>query len=218
MTHKVSKTTKLLLAIVIVGVVYYFVTCSSKPIHNVGSLEYPQDQEYEDVSDLSSDPNVSKLERKMLSRDSAVGSGRYKNSSYDKGIRGNGSDIDAQFEPNTPFGNANEYQGIDSGDKYAYYKSTSEGQLSEEDKFDADKLLPQERVAGWFEDPTEPTNIRSTHLININRPMAVNTIQTSRRNASHDIRGEPANPKQVVSPWGNSSYEPDTSIRSGGLC
>ena len=75
-------------------------------------------------------------------------------------------------------------------------------------------LLPVEEK-DWFEDVT-PTRIKNRHLINIYRPVGVNTISTSLKNPSLDIRGNPANPKTVVSPFLNSSIEPDHNIR--GLC
>jgi hypothetical protein len=77
--------------------------------------------------------------------------------------------------------------------------------------------LPQEQK-DWFDDPQAKKGINSPHLINIFRPTGVNTIQTTLKNASWDIRGAPPNPKYVVSPWGNSSYEPDTNLKNGSLC
>lgn len=92
----------------------------------------------------------------------------------------------------------------DVSDKLAAYvpKKTDEGLLPVEEK-------------DWFEDVT-PTRIKNRHLINIYRPVGVNTISTSLKNPSLDIRGNPANPKTVVSPFLNSSIEPDHNLR--GLC
>lgn len=39
--------------------------------------------------------------------------------------------------------------------------------------------------------------------------IGVNTISSTLKNPSLDIRSNPIIPKQVVSPWNNSSYEPD---------
>ena len=43
--------------------------------------------------------------------------------------------------------------------------------------------------------------------------IGVNTVGQSLKNASYDIRGTIANPKFAVSPWNNSTYEPDTNIK-----
>jgi hypothetical protein len=83
-----------------------------------------------------------------------------------------------------------------------------------EDLFDVDKYLPQEVNDDWFEVQPEPISVKNRHLINITKPIGVNTIGTSLRNASWDIRGTPANPKYVVSPFLNSSIEPDTNLKA----
>jgi len=45
---------------------------------------------------------------------------------------------------------------------------------------------------------------------------ALATTGTS-KNSTHDIRGDVHNPKTIVSPWMNSTIEPDTNIRSLGV-
>jgi hypothetical protein len=127
--------------------------------------------------------------------------------SYKDGKRGGPSDLD-RFFINGNVENAaenNEFSPADYvSDKLASYtaKKTDEGLLPIEEK-------------DWFEDVT-PTKIKNRHLINIYRPVGVNTISTSLKNPSLDIRGAPANPKTVVSPFLNSSIEPDHNIK--GLC
>ena len=46
--------------------------------------------------------------------------------------------------------------------------------------------------------------------------MPVTTINCTLKNPSHDIRGTIANPKFVVSPWMQSTIEPDNNLKS--LC
>lgn len=127
--------------------------------------------------------------------------------SFRDGRRGGPADLDRFFmngnaenaAENAEFGPADYVSG-----KLAAYtaKKTDEGLLPVEEK-------------DWFEDVT-PTKIKNRHLINIYRPVGVNTVSTSLKNPSLDIRGSPANPKTVVSPFLNSSIEPDHNIR--GLC
>lgn len=127
--------------------------------------------------------------------------------SFRDGRRGGPGDLDRFFmngnaenaAENAEFGPADYVSG-----KLAAYtaKKTDEGLLPVEEK-------------DWFEDVT-PTKIKNRHLINIYRPVGVNTVSTSLKNPSLDIRGSPANPKTVVSPFLNSSIEPDHNIR--GLC
>jgi hypothetical protein len=82
-----------------------------------------------------------------------------------------------------------------------------------EDLFDVDKYLPQEVNDDWFEVQPEPISVKNRHLINITKPIGVNTIGTSLKNASWDIRGTPACPKYIVSPWSQSSIEPDYNLK-----
>ena len=165
-----------------------------------------------------------KLKDKMLSQNS-VRDGDYKHISYSAGNRyAKSSALDKFFEGNGP-----QDQGANSGfgpstdgnANYASYMPTNKkgrAKLSVKDQFDAVGLLPKEKNGEWFDDPYSSTTVKSSHLINIYRPVGVNTISTTLKNPSHDIRGTPPNPKQPVSPWSNSSYEPDTNIRNQALC
>lgn len=83
-----------------------------------------------------------------------------------------------------------------------------------EDLFNADNYLPQEVNDDWFDNQYEPVSVKNRHLINVTRPIGINSIGSSKKNASHDLRGTPACPKFVVSPFLNSSIEPDINIKS----
>lgn len=86
------------------------------------------------------------------------------------------------------------------------------------DLFDVDKMLPQEVDHDWFDiEPLQSTQtINNDNLINPKIHIGVNTVGSSLKNPSHDIRGDIPNPKITTSPWNNSSIEPDTNIK--GLC
>lgn len=107
-----------------------------------------------------------------------------------------------------------------SESKFMYKKKRFMRRTPEDikDLFDVDKMLPQEIENGWFDTvPLQSTKkIRGTHMIHPKVHMGINTVGNSLRNASHDIRGDIPNPKTQVSPFNNSTIEPDTNIR--GLC
>jgi hypothetical protein len=86
------------------------------------------------------------------------------------------------------------------------------------DLFDVDKMLPQEIEDDWFDvEPLQSTKkIKGCHLIHPKFHMGVNTVGSSLRNATHDPRGDIPNPKINISPFNNSTIEPDTNIR--GFC
>jgi hypothetical protein len=85
-----------------------------------------------------------------------------------------------------------------------------------EDLFNSQNYLPKEANDEWFKTQKEPVSVKNRHLINVVKPVGINTVQTSLRNASRDFRGNPPCPKFVSSPWLNSSIEPDNNIRQ--LC
>jgi hypothetical protein len=72
----------------------------------------------------------------------------------------------------------------------------------------------------WFDDPYESATVKNSHLINVYRPIGVDTIGCRKGDppGGCDIRGPIPVPKYTVSPWLNSSYEPDTNLRNQSLC
>jgi hypothetical protein len=83
-----------------------------------------------------------------------------------------------------------------------------------QDEFNVDNYLPQQVEKDWFDvEPVETTKqIKGNNLINPKVFIGVNTVASSRRNASHDLRGDVPAPKVVVSPWLQSTIEPDTNL------
>ena len=82
------------------------------------------------------------------------------------------------------------------------------------DKYDVTILLPQENNPDWFDVPDGKYNLDNDKLINTDRyVIGINTVGQSLKNASYDIRGTIPNPKFTVSPWNNSTYEPDYNIK-----
>lgn len=85
------------------------------------------------------------------------------------------------------------------------------------EEYDSTQFLPQETNDEWFEtDFTKAKyNLNNDKMINTDRYMiGVNTVGQSLKNPAYDIRGTIPNPKYTVSPWNNSTYEPDTNIKA----
>ncbi|AEX61516.1 hypothetical protein [Acanthamoeba polyphaga mimivirus] len=101
---------------------------------------------------------------------------------------------------------------------YKKHKFTKRTPDDINDLFDVNKMLPQETEDGWFDVvPQQCTKkIKGTHLIHPKVHMGINTIGSSLKNGSHDIRGDIPNPKINVSLWNNSTIDPDTNIK--GFC
>ena len=154
----------------------------------------------------------------------------YKRVSYSGDRRGNdGGSWSAFFDCNNNIlassqnGDGANFTPIDINDNtFAVFESTcretcgSNQDCEPEDLFNIDKYLPQEVNDKWFDIVPEPISVKNRHLINITKPIGVNTIGQSLKNPTYDIRGAPPNPKFVVSPFLNSTIEPDTNLK--GLC
>ena len=81
-------------------------------------------------------------------------------------------------------------------------------------QFLASALLPKEgQVAeNWSE--FSPQNLQGRNFLNSTKFMGIDTVGSSLKNPSYDLRSEPPNPMQVISPWNNTTIMPDVWRRS----
>ena len=78
-------------------------------------------------------------------------------------------------------------------------------------------LLPKDENKDWFQVPNSKFNLMQA--IDLEVPeikIGIDTVGQSRKNATYDLRAAPPNPKFIVSPWSNSTIEPDYNTKS--LC
>ena len=83
--------------------------------------------------------------------------------------------------------------------------------MQPEELYNSANFLPKEMNNDWFEVVPDSISVKNKHLISITRPISINTIGTSLKNSSWDLRACPVNPKTVISPWLQSSIEPATA-------
>lgn len=82
--------------------------------------------------------------------------------------------------------------------------------------YNSKDYLPKATNKNWFETDfaSAKYKIDDANLINTNRySVGVNTVGQSLKNGGHDLRGTIPNPKFTVSPWNNSTIEPDYNIK-----
>jgi hypothetical protein len=193
---------------------------SAAPIPQEEMLDYFPQKDY-------SPPESDWLSKKFKGRNRAA-PGQFKRSSYSSGIRGdlgpsnwnNYFDSNNNVIGNSQTGNNDQFLPVDeSNGEFAVFKSQerstcgSNQNCEPEQLFDVDKYLPQEVNDDWFEVQPEPVSVKNRHLINVTKPIGINTIGTSLKNSSWDIRGVPSCPKYVVSPFLNSSIEPNVNLK-----
>ncbi len=69
-----------------------------------------------------------------------------------------------------------------------------------EGQYNVSDYLPTNQKSDWF-DQINNVNPRNDHLINIYRPIGVNTIGSTHKNVSYDMRTAPLCPKYVAVNW-----------------
>jgi hypothetical protein len=76
------------------------------------------------------------------------------------------------------------------------------------------QLLPTQKNADWFQVPNEKFNLLQAVDLEIPEiKIGIDTVGQSKKNATYDFRAAPPNPKFVVSPWMNSTIEPDYNTK-----
>lgn len=148
----------------------------------------------------------------------------YKAVSYLDGERAPYTSLDAQDSYETQLAESIDYANKTQNDKfvpsdngdgnYANYKQ-EQSDYTVKELMDADKLLPKEEN-DWFDTVPEPIKVKNRHLININRPIGIDSVGSSMKIACRDLRGNIPAPKMAISPFLNSSVEPD--VANIGFC
>jgi len=76
-------------------------------------------------------------------------------------------------------------------------------------------LLPQDSNSTWAQTvPAGQGSLGDQNFLNAGFHVGINTVGQSLRNANLQLRSEPANPQMKVSPWLQSTIEPDANRRA----
>ena len=77
-----------------------------------------------------------------------------------------------------------------------------------------DDLLPQDANSTWAQTvPNGQGNLGDQNFLNAGFHVGINTVGQSLRNANLQLRSEPPNPQLKVSPWLQTTIEPDVNRR-----
>jgi len=87
--------------------------------------------------------------------------------------------------------------------------------------YNSDSYLPNDKymnpeLTKGFQILENPVSVNNPNLIPVLRSIPVSSVMGSNRNSTYDIRSEPPNPKTVVSPFLNSSIQPDIYATNRG--
>ena len=76
-------------------------------------------------------------------------------------------------------------------------------------------LLPQDSNSTWAQTvPNGQGSLGDQNFLNAGFHVGINTVGQSLRNANLQLRSEPANPQMKVSPWLQTTIEPDVNRRA----
>ena len=82
------------------------------------------------------------------------------------------------------------------------------------DQLTPEELLPQDYSSTWAKcNPTGAGSLEGKNFLDAGHHIGINTVGQTLRNANLQLRSEPPNPQVKVSPWVQSTIEPDTNRR-----
>ena len=82
------------------------------------------------------------------------------------------------------------------------------------DQLSPGELLPKDANSTWAQvNPSGQGELRDQNFLNAGYHVGINTVGQTMRNPNLQIRSEPANPQVKVSPWLQSTIEPDSNRR-----
>ena len=94
-----------------------------------------------------------------------------------------------------------------------------DGNQLPKDCYPKDQLTPSELLPGdpntkWAQvNPSGQGELKDQNFLNAGHHLGVNTVGQSLRNSNLQLRSEPPNPQVKVSPWMQTTIEPDTNRR-----
>lgn len=79
---------------------------------------------------------------------------------------------------------------------------------------DPSELLPRDENSEWAKlNPMGSGDLQQVNLLEAGHHIGVNTVSSSLRNANLQLRSEVPNPQMNLSPWNQTTIEPDTMRR-----
>ena len=128
------------------------------------------------------------------------------------------SPMDPNVPANTHFGNNNNnnnnVEGFESPSPVPIKAADKPSNCYPKNQLAPQELLPNDPNSKWAQvNPMGQGDIAGKNFLNAGALIGVNTVGQSLRNASWDLRSEVPCPQVTVSPWNNTTIEPDVNKR-----
>ena len=204
----------ILIIIAVVGIILYFTVFKKENFDNNeeefeeyigGDLKYLED-DY-DIDDMEDDDTISEdLKEKIKDKKTRNDISSKIKDRINKLPESLEETLGKQFNLNKELGT------VITDPYYAPYKSNITRKYTKDELMDSSLLLPGQvsnKLKKEFNLPPEAVKLSNTNLITVNKSVGVNTVGSSLRNASHDIRGDMLVSKSYQGPWNMSTIDPD---------
>ena len=113
-------------------------------------------------------------------------------------------------EPVEASGSNADYKSLDNND--GLVGDAAPADCFPKDQLTAQELLPSDANNQWAQvNPDGQGELGDQNFLSAGFHIGVNTVGQSLRNANLQLRSEPANPQVKVSPWQQSTIEPDNN-------
>ena len=110
--------------------------------------------------------------------------------------------------PAEALGQNEEYSSVPSGSMTSTYGLPPVGQPN--NTYDPSELLPKDTNSQWAQlNPAGSADFKNVNLLKAGYLIGIDTVGSTLRNANLQERSEPPNPTSSVSPWMNTTIEPD---------
>ena len=117
--------------------------------------------------------------------------------------------------------NVNGSFGIDKDEVFKQIESNQENnnnlpnECYPKDILSPSELLPKDTNSVWAQSvPSGQGSLGDQNFLNAGFHVGMNTVGQTLRNPNYQLRSEPPNPQVKVSPWMQSTIEPDTNRKS----
>ena len=121
-------------------------------------------------------------------------------------------------EASEPMGHNEVFKSVANFDEKSDPTGLNGNQLPKDcypkDQLTPGELLPQDPNSKWAQvNPSGQGGLENQNFLNAGHHVGMNTVGQTLRNANYQLRSEPPNPQVKVSPWQQSTIEPDTNRR-----
>lgn len=112
-----------------------------------------------------------------------------------------------------PIGSNQTFKPLNAKNQWAYGdKNRLPQNCFPKDQLTPAELLPQDTNSSWAQvNPIGQGDLIDKNFLEAGYHIGINTVGQSNRNANLQLRSEPPNPQMAVSPWLQSTIEPDLS-------